>query len=118
MYAGNRVPGVAPHRLELDAAYDMPGNWYVVSRAVFASEMAVNDANSSHSPAYAIVNLRGGFHHSRVGLLTLSLYVGVSNLFAAACNSSVTVNAFGGRYCEPGPARSIWFGATLAITTR
>jgi iron complex outermembrane receptor protein len=118
VYDGNRTPGVVPHRLELLARYDADHGWYLASEIRLASEMAVNDANSDYSPAYVLVGLRAGFRQLRVGWLILEPFLGTSNLFDVAYNSSVTVNAFGGRYYEPGPARSMWFGAKLAITAR
>jgi len=37
-------------------------------------------------------------------------FAGVTNLFDWLYNSSVTVNAFGRRYFEPGAGRSIYLG--------
>jgi len=118
VYDGNRVPGVAPHRLEVIAAYQASDRWYVTSEVEFASDMTVNDTNSAYSPAHVVVGLRGGISVLELGHLSLEPYAGVSNLFATTYNSSVTVNAFGGRYYEPGPARSVWLGAKLAIASR
>jgi iron complex outermembrane recepter protein len=42
-------------------------------------------------------------------------HVGVMNLFDAEYNTSVVVNAFGGRFFEPGPARSAYAGARLSF---
>jgi iron complex outermembrane receptor protein len=118
VYDGNRVPGVAPHRLEVIAAYEPRNRWYVAADIEIASDMAVNNANSAYSPTHAVVGLRSGINALELGRLSLAPYAGVSNLFDIAYNSSVTVNAFGGRYYEPGPARSVWLGARLAIESR
>jgi iron complex outermembrane receptor protein len=46
----------------------------------------------------------------RAGALLLQPHIGVLNLFDRDHNTSVVVNAFGGRFYEPGPPRSLYGG--------
>jgi iron complex outermembrane receptor protein len=39
----------------------------------------------------------------------------VGNLLDRAYNTSVVINAFGGRYYEPGPGRTFYAGARLTL---
>ena len=82
------------------------------------SAIPVNDSNTTDSPGYVVVDLQAGTHDLAVGGLALAPYVGITNLFDAEFNSSVVVNAFGGRYYEPGPPLSLWLGAKLALPAR
>jgi iron complex outermembrane receptor protein len=68
-----------------------------------------------HSPAYSLLNLRAGTRDIALGGITLSPFVGLSNLLDETYNSSVTVNAFGSRYFEPGPGRTFHVGLTAVI---
>jgi iron complex outermembrane receptor protein len=115
VYDGNRVPGVAPHLLQLFASYDPDAKWYVASDLVVAFRTPVNDANTAHSPAYVVIDVRAGIHQLALGWLGLGPYLGISNLLNTEYNSSVVVNAFAGRYYEPGPPRSLWLGVHIQM---
>jgi iron complex outermembrane receptor protein len=73
----------------------------------------VNDANTERSPSYVVHGLRVGARELRLGATELSPHVGVLNLFDREYNTSVVVNAFGGRYYEPGPPRSVYGGVSV-----
>lgn len=112
VYDGKRLPGVAANRFDGRLSYE--------SRQVFvdvdaraSSSIAVDDANANRSPAYVVWGIRVGLHGRRAGALEISPHVGVMNLFGAEYNSSVVVNAFGGRYYEPGPPRSVYGGVSV-----
>lgn len=114
VYDGNRVPGVAPNRGDVTLSWQ--------SRRVFTdwdtrlySRVPVNDANSQSSPAYTIHGLRLGLRDLRAGAVILAPHLGVMNLLDVDYNSSVVVNAFGGRFFEPGPPRSVYGGVRAAF---
>ena len=109
VYDGNRVPGVAPNRGDVTLSWQ--------SRRIFAdwdtraySRIPVDDANTQRSPAYTTHGLRLGLRDLRAGAATLAPHIGVMNLLDVDYNSSVVVNAFGGRFFEPGPPRSVYGG--------
>lgn len=118
-FAGNEVPGVAPHRIEGVLSYSpRPGGWYAAVEGRHVSELAVDDANNSFSPAYTITEVRGGLGAVQLGTLALDPFLGISNLFDVDYNAAVTVNAFGQRYFESGPGRSFYAGATVRMDRR
>jgi iron complex outermembrane receptor protein len=59
-----------------------------------------------------VANLRAG-HEFEVGGVTISPFLGVSNLFGDEYNGNVRPNAAAGRYFEPAPDRNVYGGATL-----
>src|SRR5690606_21127041 len=79
-HSGNAVPGVAPHRLETVLTIAPEGfPAYAAIENKNLSEVAVNDANSAHSPSYNITEIRAGLNELRLGSVTLEPYLGISN---------------------------------------
>ena len=115
-FSGNRVPGIIPRRAEGMVRVG-PGLWFMEIRGETNSSIQVNDANEpgSASPGYQLLDFRAGLNEGRVLGLRLSPFVGITNLLDTEYNSSVVVNAFGGRFFEPGPGRSLYLGASLAV---
>ena len=110
-YAGNRIPGIPRQTLQASAA--LHGSFAtLVTEGTLADRMFVNDANSESSPGYAIFNARivsSALWNGSGAELTL----GAQNLFNTRYISSVSVNAAGGKFYEPGSQRSIYLGVSL-----
>lgn len=119
--SGNRIPGVAPHRLELSllAAPERGLLAGLDLRRVSATPVADADAAGRlASPAYTVVDARVGWEGLRAGTATLAPFLGAGNLLDRAHVTAVTVNAFGGRYYEPGPGRSLYAGVRVELGPR
>ncbi|HYC51098.1 MAG TPA: TonB-dependent receptor [Gemmatimonadaceae bacterium] len=112
VYDGNRVPGVAPNRADATMSY-LPRRFFVDWDTRASSAIPVNDANSDRSPSYVIHGLRLGARDIALGTIGVTPHAGVMNLFDREYNTSVVVNAFGGRFYEPGPPRSFYGGIAL-----
>ncbi|HEX6909286.1 MAG TPA: TonB-dependent receptor, partial [Longimicrobium sp.] len=116
--AGNRVPGIAPHRFDV-AILAMPGRGPFAGvdvRHASSTPVADDDAEGRfHSPAYTLVDVRGGWEGLRMGRASLSPFAGIGNLLDREHNTSVVVNAFGRRYYEPGPGRTLHAGLRLTL---
>jgi len=115
-YAGNRIPGIPRQTLQATAtARSIFGT--LVTEATLADRMFVNDANSESAPGYVIVNARLVTSMS-MGLSGAELVFGAQNLFNTRYISSVSVNAAGGKFYEPGSERSIYVGLGLIGAAR
>jgi iron complex outermembrane recepter protein len=115
-FDGNRVPGVAPHRLEVSTTLERGTGWYATTEVRHLSSIPVNDANSAASPAHTLTDLRAG--HSRLQLsprVRIAPFLGITNIFDVQYNTAVAVNAFGQRFFEPGPGRSLYAGASIRL---
>lgn len=115
---GNPVPGVAPHRVDVSLlASPERGPFAGIDlRHVSSTPVADDDAEGRfRSPAYTLVDFRGGWEGARFGRVALSPFGGVMNLLDRDYNTSVTVNAFGRRYYEPGPGRTVYAGMSLTL---
>jgi iron complex outermembrane receptor protein len=107
---GNRLPGVAPHRLEGRLGWESAAGPFAELGAEHASSLPVDDRNRFHSPAYTLVGLRAGWEGARLGRVRATPFLGVHNLLDREYNTSVVVNAFGRRFFEPGPGRTLYAG--------
>lgn len=114
--AGDRVPGVAPHHATASLAYESASGALLAVDGRATSSTFVNDANTARSPGYAIVDVRGAL--PRLGRSGLSPFAGITNLFGRVYNSSVVINAAGGRYYEPGPRRELYVGLDASVARR
>jgi len=115
-YAGNRIPGIPRQTLQASAALRSAVATFV-TEATVADRMAVNDANSESSPGYALFNTRIVMSGA-LGESAAELTLGAQNLFNTRFVSSVSVNAAGGKFYEPGSQRSIYIGVTLLAAAK
>lgn len=112
-YSGNEIPGIAPHQFE--AGLDWSGNrgLFASLNILLGSRMAADDANRFHAPRRTLLDMRVGHEGLRFAGAKVSLFAGASNLLDRSYDSSIVVNAVGGRFHEPGPGRSLHGGATV-----
>ena len=108
-FATNRVPGVAPNVASLSLQFGDPSSRFLAVEERYRSAIPVNDANTAYSRASLLTNLRGT---TRFGAL-VSLFGGVSNVFDVTYNTSISANAFGGRYFDPAAGRTFYAGVDL-----
>lgn len=112
-YATNRVPGVAPNLASLSLDAGNPDRRFVSIEERYRSSIMVNDANTASAPASIVTNVRGSV---RVG--ATSLFGGIGNLFGEVYDTSVSINAFGGRYFDPAAGRTFYIGLDLSSFAR
>jgi iron complex outermembrane receptor protein len=115
-YAGNRIPGIPRQSFQatatLHSAYAT-----LVTEATINDRMFVDDGNTGSAPGYGIFNAR--LVSSAIGDLSgAEVTLGVQNLFNTRYVSSVSVNAAGGKYYEPGSQASLYAGITILASAR
>lgn len=113
-WEGNRLPGVPRHHLfgglalrpapglRLDLEVEHTG-------AYFASD--TNDP-ASRNDAATVTDLRATYDLRLKGA-RLEPFIAVNNITNERYNSSVVVNAVGGRYFEPAPGRNVYVGVSV-----
>ena len=87
-----------------------PDLWWAEVVASYVSRVQANDANTGGAPSYSLVDLRVGLEEMALGGINVSPWVAVINAFNEDYVASVAVNAFGSRFFEPGPDRSLQIG--------
>jgi len=111
-FGGNRIPGVAPHRGRVAAIWT-PGDARLELAGNYLHGVPVDDANTATAPSHLLWDLRVAAPRWSPGTRTGSGFepwFAVTNLLDRTHTTSVVVNAFGGRFFEPGPGRSVQVG--------
>jgi iron complex outermembrane recepter protein len=115
-FAGNRLPGVAPHRLE--TLVRIGGETaFLDFESRYQTQLPVNDANTANSAAFGLIDGRAQLGEWNWYRLRVSPFAGVENFLARTYNASVVVNAAGGRYYEPGPFRTFFVVIEATLET-
>ncbi len=113
-FSGNQIPGVAENRAQARLRVS-PSFWWAEVVASHVSDVYVNDANErmgekTVAPSYNLVDLRAGLQELDLGGMSISPWVALINALDEDYVASVAVNAFGGRFFEPGPNQSFQVG--------
>jgi len=107
--SGNKIPGVSPNRGQAVLRVSPGGAWVEIA-GTYVDEVPVNDRNATTTPSYFLLDLRAGLDELALGNMNLSPWVALTNALDKDYFASVAVNAFGGRFFEPGPDRSFQVG--------
>lgn len=113
-YADNRVPGIAPHRVDLGVTWRSE-RWLAALEASYSDRVPVDDANSAEADAWTVVDARAEWRVRPARAPEVRLFGGIRNLFGEEYVGSVVVNAFGGRYYEPAPGRGVYLGVRAGL---
>jgi iron complex outermembrane recepter protein len=108
-FGGNRIPGLAPHRLQAGLRLE-PRVWFGEVTGSYLHRVPVNDENSAYAPSHVLLDLRAGARGLPLGNVELAPWAAVVNVLDRSYTASVVPNAFGGRYYEPGPGRTVQVG--------
>lgn len=111
-YSGNVIPGTAENVLFGELSYRADRGWFAAFDVLYIDEQFVNNANTAVNDAYTLSNVRFGYELTS-GSLVVTPFVAINNLFDEKFNANVRINAFGGRYYEPGPERNAYAGVSL-----
>lgn len=112
-FDGREVPGVRPWSVDVVlTGRPLPALALELEYAV-TGDMAADDANEVMAPGYRLVTVRAAGRDIRVGGWDVQPFAGLRNALDETHVASVVPNAFGGRYFEPGPGRSLYVGAEV-----
>ena len=113
-FSRNRVPGIAPHRVDLGVTR-RGERWLAGLEATYSAAVPVDDANSAEAQPFTVLDGRAEWRLHSGGDSGIWLFGGIRNLLDEQYVGSVVVNAFGGRFYEPAPGRSVYVGARAGI---
>ena len=116
VFDGNFIPGLARNRLE-GLLRVTQGPWYGEVRGDHVGKVRTRDDNDPGTDArqYTLWDIRTGLSGQRVGNVVLAPFVSLTNVFDEVYAAAVAVNAFGGRFFEPGPRRAFSAGVSAAF---
>jgi iron complex outermembrane receptor protein len=112
-FEGNDVPGVANFRFGGGITLS-PGNHAFSLDNEWIGRYSVDSENTATNDPYALFHFRWSYEPNGIAdNFSFSPFVAVNNIFDKRYNGSVAVNAFGGRFYEPGSDRSFRVGIQL-----
>lgn len=111
-FSGNELPGIPPNQIYGRLSYRHRSGLSAWLGVTGVDGYFVDNANENRNDGYVVINLRLGYTARTKGLQIVPL-LGLNNLFDIRYNSSVVVNAVGGRYYEPAPGRNLYAGLRL-----
>ncbi|WP_179024805.1 TonB-dependent receptor [Shewanella sp. Scap07] len=112
-YSGKTQPGVARHKGASQLVYQNDNDLSFNLELLYVGQRYTNNSNTESAPSYWLTNA-GISQAFELAPLSVSLSLTVNNLFNQYYDDNIRINAFGGRYYEPGPERLFMF--TLAAT--
>ena len=120
VYDGNELTGVAPHQLQVGAAYELIKDLTVSARYQFTDEMPLRDDNSVYSESFQLFDARLAYDDIKLGRARGHVFFGLRNVLDERYASMLLINAgsFGGRaprYYYPGLPRNWYAGVRVTI---
>ena len=112
--ADNVLPGVPRHRGFARLVWESP-DFRLAASVESVSGYFADERNAAETDGYTVFTLSASHPGISVSGGYLRPFVEIENVFDAAYNASVVVNAFGGRYYEPAPGRVIRAGLNIGI---
>lgn len=106
---GNDLTGVPKQVITTSILAQLPARIYVFAQHHFTSSLPLNDANTVYNKPYHVVMLKAGW-----AFRAFELYVAVDNLFNERYSPGSDINAFGNRYYNAAPLRSLAGGVKVS----
>lgn len=113
-YAGNRLPGIPEQTAFGELTWQREDIGYATVDVHWAGSIYADDANQTRVSPHTTVNTRVG-KTVDAGDNEMTVYLGVDNLFGEDYYDNIRINAFGGRYFEPAPGRTLFAGLTYSL---
>lgn len=104
-----KMPGIPQHRGYLEVRYFRNQGFFATLQSHLTGSLYADDANKVKTDRYILANLRMGYRRL-FDKWWLEPFAGLNNLTGTDYFSNVRINAFGGRYFEPGASRNFYIG--------
>ncbi|MEM9390612.1 MAG: TonB-dependent receptor, partial [Bacteroidota bacterium] len=111
-FSDNDVTGVPNHSLFQTVSIELKKRFTTTLQHRLVSQVPLTDNNEVLADTYHLLNLKSQyqFHWNKVDA---KLYGGVENLGGIDYSLGNDLNAFGGRFYQPAPARNLYVGVQL-----
>jgi iron complex outermembrane receptor protein len=111
-FAGKLLPGIPNHQGFGSIRYHAESGLYGALMARYTGDYFADNDNAQTIDSYMMINLRAGYRFSLL-FLHAEPFLGINNLTDTAFPGNIRLNAFGGRYFEPGPGLNFYLGVRL-----
>ncbi len=115
-YAGLQLPGIPKHMFSWQL--DLTHGWIHANlKGQHFSAFFADNGNTEEVARYSLVDI-SLYRKFRVKSWEVTPYLNVENLFNAEYFDNVRINAFGGRFYEPGPTRQFRAGVKVRVLSK
>ena len=111
-FSGNTTPGVPDQTLHASLNYTHPSSAFVELSWLWVGELYADNANETRVDSYNVADLRMGYDWEKQNW-EVSPFLGVNNLTDELYAGNIRINAFGGRYYEAAPDRTVYGGVSV-----
>lgn len=111
-FSGNPIPGIPDAFVHADISYAHESGFFAAVDALYTDYLFADNANSAQVDGATVANMRLGIKKT-IDTLEIEPFIGINNVFDTDFNANVRLNAFGGRYFEPGPERNVYGGVSV-----
>lgn len=108
----NRIPGLPAHHISVDLTSTLSGIRGAL-RVDFVSDTFANNQNTATNSGYVVVDVDVAYADWFINNVHVQPFLRLSNVLDTTYNGSMVINAFGGRYFEPSPGRTVQAGVSL-----
>jgi iron complex outermembrane recepter protein len=114
-YSGNNLTGVPQYVVVTGLTTKLPLDFFAFAQYNYTARIPLNDSNSSYSNPYHLIYIKAGWESAVHNNLIYKIYLGVDNLLNEQYSLGNDLNATGGRYYNPSPARNYFAGLNVTF---
>jgi iron complex outermembrane receptor protein len=112
-YSDMRLPGLPQHLAQGQLRYQAPKGLSLRFSAYHRGQLYANDANTATEAAVTLFHLDAALP---LGFFPQGqLFFGIQNLTDVRYSDNIRLNAFGNRFYEPAPGRSVFGGVRFQL---
>ena len=111
-FSGNTIPGIPEVFAHADISYVHESGVFAAVDALYTDDLFADNANAAEIGGTTVANMRFGLKKT-FDKLDIEPFLGINNVFDTDYTANVRINAFGGRYFEPGPDRNVYGGVSV-----
>ena len=113
-YSGNKIPGIPKNIFTLSLEYRTKNNVFLNFNFKNIGEIYADNSNVTKIDKFNTLNFKMGkeFDTSKSVIYP---YLIINNIFQSEYFDNIRINAFGGRYYEPAPKRTIFGGIRVTF---
>ena len=113
-YSGNKIPGIPKNIFTLSLEYRTKNNVFLNFNFKNIGEIYADNSNVTKIDKFNTLNFKMG-KEFEVSKSVIYPYLIINNIFQSEYFDNIRINAFGGRYYEPAPKRTIFGGIRVTF---
>ena len=113
-YSGNKIPGIPKNIFTLSLEHRTKNNVFLNLNFKNIGEIYADNSNVTKIDKFNTLNFKMG-KEFEVSKSVIYPYLIINNIFQSEYYDNIRINAFGGRYYEPAPKRTIFGGIRVTF---